>query len=136
MEVRQRTNKPRVRLFHWGKATFRLVTRDRGWGGPYGQERRPAKWACIDCGAQLDGTDEAPYLRQGWSLAGPGTGEPDFACARNGHAPCWACGKQLPRLNDGCPREHRWNRCPAKTEGNRMNPQHAAQGHHRPVVSR
>jgi hypothetical protein len=112
------SNKPRVRLYHLGQATFRLVTRDRGWGGAYGQELRPAKWACIACGRKIDGTDDQPWRA------------PDeIACSRNGHAPCRECGKQLPRLNDGCPREHNWRICPGKTEAHRMTPQHAHKDH-------
>lgn len=117
-------NKPRVRLFHAGQATFRLVTRDRGWGGPYGQDRRPAKWACIECGATVDGEDNHPWL--GLNRY---TDRYDNRCADNGHAPCRECGQMLPRLNDGCPREHRWTECPGKTEADRMNPQHAHAGH-------
>lgn len=118
-----KSNKPRVRLYHVGQATFRLISRDRGWGGPYGQDRRYAKWACIACGAMVDGTDDTPVIYNRWN------GEPEQLCARNGHAPCRACGKQLPRLNDGCPREHPWRRCPGKTEADRVNPQHAHAGH-------
>jgi hypothetical protein len=116
-------NKPRVRLHHVGQATFRLVTRDRGYGGPYGQYRQPAKWACIECHAIVRGTDERPEVFNRWN------GEPDQLCARNGHAPCRECGQMLPRLNDGCPREHRWQVCPGKTEADRMIPQHAHKGH-------
>ena len=116
-------NKPRVRLFHVGQATFRLVTRDRGWGGPYGQQRRPAKWACIECRAVVEGDDDKPWVPRRYN------DEPDNKCARNGHAPCRICGAILPRLNDGCPREHNWRKCPGKDESDRMLPQHAHKGH-------
>ena len=117
-------SKPRTRLWIAGQATYRLVARDRGWGGAWGQDRRPAKWACIDCGRRLTGTDDQPSVRRKqWS------GEWDEVCARNGHAPCRVCGKVLPRLNDGCPREHNWRLCPGKNEPDRMAPQHAAVGH-------
>ena len=108
--------KPRTRLYIVGQATYRRVKRDMGWGGPYGQDRRPARWACIDCGREVWGTDDKPMYV-------------DNVCSRNGHAPCHACGRKLPRLNDGCPREHNWRICPGKTEADRMNPQHADKGH-------
>ena len=121
------TMKVRVRLVIAGKATYRRVRPDRGWGGPYGQDRRPARWACIDCGRIVDGTDDRPmpHRTTWWD----GQGQWDDPCARNGHAPCWACGKPLPRLNDGCPREHVWTRCPAKTEAVAMRAQHAHAEH-------
>lgn len=117
------SSKPRVRLWHVGQATFRLVSRERGWSGAYGQDWRYAKWACIDCRAVVTGSDDAPHIVNKWN------GEPDQNCARNGHAPCRECGQQLPRLNDGCPREHPWRTCPGKTEADRMIPQHAHKGH-------
>ena len=121
------TTKPRVRLVIAGKATYRRVRRDRGWGGPYGQQRQPARWECIDCGAPVDGSDAEPW--PSYTTFPDGTGEWNNRCARNGHAPCWACGQKLPRLNDGCPREHPWHRCPGKTEADRLRPQHAHTGH-------
>ena len=121
------TRKVRVRLVIAGTATYRRVRPDRGWGGPYGQDRRPARWACIDCGRIVDGTDDRPmpHRTTWWD----GQGQWDDPCARNGHAPCWACGKPLPRLNDGCPREHVWTRCPAKTEADAVRAQHAHAEH-------
>lgn len=116
MMNRNPSSKPRVRLYHLGKATYRLVSRDRGWGGRYGNDRRPAKWVCLDCHAMVDGTDERP---EPW----------DSVCARNGHAPCRVCGQRIPRLNCGCPREHRWNQCPGKTEDDKVQAQHAHKGH-------
>lgn len=118
-------SKTKTRLYHSGEATYRRVARDRGWGGPWGQTRMPARWACIDCGRVIYGSDDRPNQPTQWD------GSPDDICQRNGHAPCWACGKQLPRLNCGCPREHNWQHCPGKTEANRMVAQHAA-SHHRP----
>lgn len=118
--------KPRVRLFAVGETMFRLARPDKGWGGPWGQTRRPAKWACIYCGALVDGDDEKPWVHRRWAN---NEGPWDNACARNGHAPCAYCGQSLPRLDDGCPRAHRWNRCPAKSEANRMVSQHAVPGH-------
>ena len=104
--------KHRTRLFYAGLATFRRVKLARGWGGPYGMVYRGAWWACIECGRKIVGEDDQPDK---WLLS-------QSACARNGHAPCWACGRVLPRLNDGRVREHRWNRCPGKTEADRIVP--------------
>ena len=120
--------KKRTRLFYAGKATYRHVTPDRGWGGYYGQTRRPAKWACIDCGRVIDGDDDKPWI----DFAGAYGAHP----CTNGHSPCKACGKQIPRLNCGCPREHQWNLCPGKTKADRQQPQHAHVGHlHRPEAT-
>lgn len=116
--------KQRVRLYAAGQAMYRLVALDKGYTGPYSQNRCPAKWACIDCGRIIDGTDDAPDTRfNKWS------GKHDNQCARNGHAPCAHCGKKLPRLNDGCPRAHNWRNCPGKTEAHRMEPQHPRPEH-------
>ena len=96
-----------------GKATFTLVVPDRGWGGRYGQDRRPARWKCDDCGRLIDGTDDAPYPARA------------TACINNGHAPCNRCGKPLPRLNCGCRREHIWTQCPGKTQADKLTaPKH------------
>lgn len=103
-----------------GRATFTQVSEYRPWGYGASWDVSPARWACVDCGAKVDGTDERPWIgTRGLRNA------PDQSCARNGHAPCRACGKLLPRLNDGCPREHRWDLCPEKTEADRLQPQHA-----------
>lgn len=116
--------KPHTRLYHAGKATYRRTQPDRGWGGPYGQDWRPAEWVCIDCGHVVGGTNEWPNQPTN------GFGAPLNRCQRNGHAPCRLCGKPLPRLDDGCPREHNWRACPGKTEADRMQPQHAHKDHH------
>ena len=116
--------KPRTRLYYAGKATYRLLTPDKGWGGPYGQNRQPARWACVDCGRTIRGEDSGPWIDTDWA------GKPIDKCQRNGHAPCRLCGKPLPRLDDGCPREHNWRACPGKTEADRMQPQHADNHHH------
>ena len=124
--------KERVRLYAAGQTMYRLVTPDRGWGGRYGQDRRPAKWACIHCGSMIWGDDEKPWQ---WLLTDTiGFGDHTETrwltkCARNGHAPCAHCGQPLPRTNDGCPRAHNWRTCPAKTEAHRMIQQHSAAGH-------
>ena len=106
--------KPRTRLHYAGKATYRLVTPDKGWGGHYGQTRKPAKWACIDCGRTISGDNSGPRVDTDWA------GEPRDKCQRNGHAPCQRCGAMRPRLDDGCPREHNWRLRPGKTEADRM----------------
>ncbi len=117
------TPKPRVRLYVAGQAFYRLVSPEKGWRGPYGQTWCGAKWACVACWKIIPGSNIKPYVGTGF------TGEWSEPCARNGHAPCAHCGKQLPRLNDGCPRAHQWNRCPAKTDAARMIAQHAQPGH-------
>lgn len=106
------------------KATYRLKYLDQGWGGPYGQDRLPATWECVDCHREIPGTDLDPWA----------TGLYRRTCS-NGHSPCRACGALLPRLTCGCPREHQWNRCPGKTEDDKMLQQHADRGHNaRPEV--
>lgn len=124
------SNKPRVRLYVVGQATYRLLTPVKGWRGPYGQSWTGAKWICIDCGRKVVGDNDKPFVRLTAYTDYEGrrveSGDP---CARNGHAPCAWCGKKLPRTNDGCPRAHSWRICPGKTEGHRMIPQHAAAGH-------
>jgi len=121
-------SKPRVRLYVVGQATFRLVSRVRGWCGPYGQDWVGAKWACITCGKLVKGDNERPNV----SVKSRGSYGVD-PCANNGHAPCAYCGKQLPRTNDGCPRAHAWRDCPGKTEADRMVGQHAHAAHHERV---
>lgn len=117
--------KERVRLYAAGQTMYRLVTPDRGWGGCYGQDRRPAKWACIHCHTVVDGDDNKPwYLTDTIGSGDQAETRWRTKCARNGHAPCAHCGTQLPRTNDGCPRAHNWRSCPAKTEDHRMLPQH------------
>lgn len=127
-------NKPRVRLYVVGKATYRLISRTKGYRGPYGQDWCGAKWACIDCGRIVEGDDSHPYIRletftdyEGRRLA---RGD---ACAVNGHAPCAYCGKKLPRTNDGCPRAHPRRYCPGKTEADRMVGQHSHSAKHERV---
>ncbi|GAA2178252.1 hypothetical protein GCM10009785_00130 [Brooklawnia cerclae] len=114
----------RARAVVRGKTVYRMVSPDRGWGGPYGQDRKWAWWACVWCGKKVPGTNNAPFVRRH-----PFTGEWEEVCARNGHAPCARCGAWLPRLNDGCPREHNWTACPGKTEADRVVPQHSASKH-------
>lgn len=73
---------------------FVVQRRDRGWGGPYGQQRRPIVWRCVECGHRIEGADS-------WSLR-------DLAVHHEcGHAPCAYCGKPLLRRKDGSPRQRR-----------------------------
>lgn len=116
-----------------GKAMFVRVIPDKGWGGAYGQQRRAAKWQCVDCGHMVRGDNERPYLRRRWGLGW--SARFNDSCADNGHAPCRRCGKQLPRLNCGCPREHNVKWCPGKTPDDRVYPTHASNTPHRVEVS-
>ena len=34
---------------------FVIVRPDRGYGGPYGQTRRPLIWRCVECGHEIPG---------------------------------------------------------------------------------
>lgn len=120
---------PRLRAVVVGQATFTRVRLDRGYMGAYGQTRYPAKWQCVACGRTVDGTDERPYITR--DMWGGVPGRFHQACADNGHAPCRLCGKLLPRLNCGCPREHNANVCPAKTNADRVFPTHASTTPHR-----
>lgn len=86
---------------------FEVLRRDRGWGGPYGQQRRPQVWRCVECGYAIQGAES-------WSLA---------ALAKHhdrGHAPCAYCGQLLLRRKDGSPRQHAANLCPGKNKGYRI----------------
>ncbi len=121
--------KQRIRLYAAGQTMYRLIRPDKGWGGPYGQDRRPAKWACIHCHTIVDGDNNKPWVTETFGTSVNVEIRWRTKCARNGHAPCAHCGKPLPRTNDGCPRAHNWRSCPAKQEGHRMTPQHAAAGH-------
>lgn len=121
--------KPRVRLYAAGQTFFRLVSEVKGWRGPYGQTWCGAKWACIVCGRLVGGDNQKPSPRFRPAF-GDWPAEWIDVCARNGHAPCAYCGKQLPRLNDACPRAHPWRRCPGKTEAARMVGQHAHPAEH------
>ena len=87
-----------------------IVTReDRGYGGPWGQTRRPVIWTCEDCGYTLHG-DMAEWLRR--------QAADHHEC---GHAPCANCGAMLARRKDGTPRQHAHNRCPGKDPGYRID---------------
>lgn len=87
---------------------------DRGYGGPYGQTRRPLIWRCVECGYRIsDHTDTFAGLRRrdAWALQRLAD---HHEC---GHAPCAYCGQMLLRRKDGTPRQHAANRCPAKNDG-------------------
>ena len=96
---------------------FEIVKPDRGWGGPYGQTRRPLIWRCVECGHEIPGhtdTFAGPRRRDPWAME---------RLARHhecGHAPCAYCGKPLLRRKDGSVRQHASNKCPGKTEGYRI----------------
>ena len=80
---------------------------DRGWGGPWGQSRRPLVWRCVECGTRYYGVES-------WSLRRLAD---HHEC---GHAPCAYCGKPLLRRKDGTPRQHSVRQCPAKDQGYRI----------------
>ncbi|GAB3304128.1 hypothetical protein GCM10027298_22200 [Epidermidibacterium keratini] len=96
---------------------FVVVKPDRGWGGPYGQHRRPTIWRCVECGFEIpDHTDtfRGRVRRDSWSMARMAD---HHGC---GHAPCAYCGKPLLRRKDGSPRQHAYDKCPAKSGGSRI----------------
>jgi hypothetical protein len=84
---------------------FVVEREDQGWGGPYGQTRRPTRWRCESCGYLIRGDLD------GW----PRKQMADHhEC---GHAPCEHCGQPLLRRKDGTPRQHAHHRCPGKNPG-------------------
>ena len=90
---------------------------DRGWGGPYGQYRRPLIWRCVECGYEIpdhEATFNGPKRRATWAM------QQLAAHHEHGHAPCAYCGQMLLRRKDGTPRQHAANRCPGKTAGHRI----------------
>lgn len=44
---------------------FVVEREDRGWGGPYGQYRRPLVWRCIECGYKVHEYQHAATLCPG-----------------------------------------------------------------------
>lgn len=84
---------------------FVMVKPDRGWGGPYEQNRRPSQWQCEVCSLTLR------YGMDRWVR------KQIEEHHKRGHAPCEFCGKQMVRRQDGTPRQHPHNRCPAKNPG-------------------
>lgn len=90
---------------------------DRGWGGAYGQNRRPLIWRCVECGFQMsDHSDTFTGHRRLDAWAMKRLAE-HHEC---GHAPCAYCGKPLLRRKDGTPRQHSSNLCPGKNEAYRI----------------
>ena len=90
---------------------------DRGWGGPYGQTRRPLVWRCVECGYEIpDHTDTftGPRRRDSYAMARLAE---HHEC---GHAPCGRCGKPLLKKKDGTPREHKWTDCKEKERPDRF----------------
>ena len=87
---------------------FVVVREDRGWGGPYGQYRRPTAWQCEECGYRIAGDLGGWFAKQ---LAD------HHEC---GHAPCERCGQMLLRRKDGTPRQHAHHLCPGKTPGDKV----------------
>ena len=96
---------------------FVVEREDRGWGGPYGQYRRPLVWRCIECGYKVHeylDTFTEPMRRSPWVIA---------QLARHhecSHAPCAYCGQMLLRRRDGTPRQHAATLCPGKDDGYRI----------------
>ena len=87
---------------------FVVVREDGGWGGPYGQQRRPPWLECEECGYVIRGELSPWRMRQ---IAD------HHEC---GHAPCARCGKVLRRRKDGSPRQHRHTDCPGKAAGDKI----------------
>lgn len=87
---------------------FIVCREDRGYGGPYGQTRRPTVWRCEDCGYEIRG-DLSSWQKKRMA--------DHHEC---GHAPCVQCGATLLRRKDGTPRQHPHNRCPGKTSGDKI----------------
>lgn len=87
---------------------FEVIREDKGWGGPYGQVRKPTVWRCVDCSFTI------PSEMTDWSRARMAD---HHEC---GHSPCPACGQKLLRRKDGTPRQHAHNRCPGKTPGHKI----------------
>lgn len=87
---------------------FVVVREDQGWGGPYGQNRRPTVWQCEECGHQIRG-DLSQWEKKRMA--------DHHEC---GHAPCPKCGQTLLRRKDGSPRQHAHNRCPGKNPGDKI----------------
>lgn len=84
---------------------FIVIREDKGWGGPWGQNRRWTAWKCEDCGYTIHGD------MQGWARK---TAADHHEC---GHAPCERCGQLLLRRKDGTPRQHAHNKCAGKNPG-------------------
>ena len=96
---------------------FVVEREDRGWGGPYGQTRRPLVWRCVECGYEIsDHTDTftGPRRRDSYAMARLAE---HHEC---GHAPCAYCGQMLLRRKDGTPRQHAHNKCPGKSAGDKI----------------
>jgi hypothetical protein len=87
---------------------FIVKREDRGYGGPYGQYRRPIVLVCEDCGYEVRGATTA------WELKRMADHH------EHGHAPCSRCGQMLLKRIDGTPRQHAHNRCPGKTDGDKI----------------
>lgn len=87
---------------------FVVVREDRGWGGPYGQVRRPTKWVCRVCDYWICG-DLPGWVKKQMA--------DHHEC---GHSPCSKCGRQLLRRKDGTPRQHAHHLCPGKTPGDKI----------------
>ena len=86
---------------------FVVIREDQGYGGPYGQTRRPIALECEVCGQIVRGAWQ-------WELK---LMADHHEC---GHAPCPKCGQMLLRRKDGSPRQHAHNRCPGKNPGDKI----------------
>lgn len=70
-------------------------------------------WKCDQCGYELSGDMDA------WQKT---RAADHHEC---GHAPCERCGTMLARRKDGTPRQHAYNRCPAKNAGHHIEREYA-----------
>ncbi len=87
---------------------FTVIREDRGWGGPWGMQRRWTAWKCDQCGYTIHGDMD------GWVRARVAD---HHEC---GHAPCDRCGQMLLKRKDGTPRQHAHNKCPGKSAGHKI----------------
>ena len=90
---------------------------DMGWGGPYGQYRRPMIWRCVECDYEIRDhtvTFQGRVRRDSWAMKRLAD---HHEC---GHAPCDRCGQMLLRRKDGTPRQHAHNKCPGKSPGHKI----------------
>lgn len=86
-------------------------------GGPYGTVDRWPVFQCEDCGHEIESaytTFNGVRRYAKWAL------KRMLDHHECGHAPCAECGQMLLRRKDGTPRQHRYDLCPGKTPGSKI----------------